>query len=128
MALFSNAAVSLSSPAVRDGMHSWPSYQPAFTSLWHTIHCTSTPFSNSNVTFDAGLISLGTKEPSAEQKEHTVVDAATRSNLRHGSQGAATECLNTSTHSGRSHCFGLPMVGRAHVRKLEEGQSSKDAQ
>ena len=25
MALFSNAAVSLSSPAVRDGVHSWPS-------------------------------------------------------------------------------------------------------
>ena len=39
-------------------------------------------------------------------------------------QGATTECLNTlhtSTHSGRSHCFGLPMVGRAHVRRLEEG-------
>ncbi|KAL5516248.1 hypothetical protein EMCRGX_G001532 [Ephydatia muelleri] len=31
---------------------------------------------NSNVTFDAALISLGTKEPSAEQQGHTLVHAA----------------------------------------------------
>ena len=32
--------------------------------------------------------------------------------------------LHTSPHSGQLHYFGLPMVGRAHVRRLEEGQSS----
>ena len=46
-------------------------------------------------------------------------------------QGAVLQCLNrphTSTHSGQWNCFGLPMVGRAHVRRSEEGQSSKDVQ
>eukprot|EP00731_Ephydatia_muelleri_P031227 Em0022g741a len=112
--------------------------------------------SNSNVIFDAGLISLGTKEPSSEQQGHTWSDlsryqgAVLRAARTHrlmllpapqpilcrpaydmAVQGAMRECLNTlltSTHSGQSHCFGLSMVGRAHVRRLEEGQSSKDAQ
>ena len=29
-------------------------------------------------------------------------------------------CYN-STHSGQWNCFGLPMVGRAHVKRSEEG-------
>eukprot|EP00731_Ephydatia_muelleri_P006973 Em0003g1221a len=60
---------------------------------------------------------VGTKEPSAEQQGRTVVDAATHStthlvqtNLRHGSSRRRDRMFeHTSTHSGRPHCFGLPM-------------------
>ena len=137
------------------GWWRWPS-SVMLLLVFHIIHCTNTSFSNSNVIFDAGLISLGTKEPSSEQQGHTWSDlsryqgAVLRAARTHrlmllpapqpilcrpaydmAVQGAMRECLNTlltSTHSGQSHCFGLSMVGRAHVRRLEEGQSSKDAQ
>eukprot|EP00731_Ephydatia_muelleri_P002284 Em0001g2284a len=65
----------------------------------------NTSFSNSNVTFDAGLITLGTKEPSAEQQGHTVVDAVTRStthlvqtNIRHGSSRGHDQMFEHTTH------------------------------
>eukprot|EP00731_Ephydatia_muelleri_P002940 Em0001g2940a len=51
----------------------------------------STSFTNSNVTFDAGLISLGTKESSSEQQGHTgrccypLTTHLVQTNLRHGS-------------------------------------------
>eukprot|EP00731_Ephydatia_muelleri_P022038 Em0014g629a len=80
MALFSNAAVSLSSPAV-------PRSRPQSSK--------DTP----------GLISLGTKEPSAGQQGHTVVDAATRStthlvqtNLQHGSSRGRDRMFEHTTH------------------------------
>ena len=103
--------------------------------MWHPTHCTSTSFNKSNTAFGAGLISVGTKELSSEQQGHTGVDAATRSATQlvqpaddMAVQGAVWEYLNTSTPSGQWHCFGLPVVGMAHLRRLEEGQSSKDGQ
>ena len=81
------------------------------------------------------MISVGTKPPSSKQPEHTVVEAVTRSTMHlafhmavQGAVKARLHIPHTSTHRGQSCCSGLPMEGMAHVRRLEEGQSSEDVQ
>eukprot|EP00731_Ephydatia_muelleri_P028598 Em0020g242a len=78
-----------------------------------------TSFSSSCIRLDAGLISVETKPPSSKQQEHTVAEAVTRSTM---------QLVQASFPHGQSCCSGLTMVGTAPVRRLEEGQYSRDVQ
>eukprot|EP00731_Ephydatia_muelleri_P006181 Em0003g429a len=78
-----------------------------------------TSFSSSCIRLDAGLISVETKPPSSKQQGHTVAEAVTRSTM---------QLVQASFPHGQSCCSGLTMVGTAPVRRLEEGQYSRDVQ
>eukprot|EP00731_Ephydatia_muelleri_P017535 Em0010g633a len=79
--------------------------QPAFTSLWHSAHWTSTSFSKITIALGADRIPVGTRVLSSEQQGHTGDDAATRStthlvqaSLRHGSSRGYVTMFEQTTH------------------------------